>query len=80
MGTTQISQGGQILHRILQLLSKIYPSFLRYRMTAHRPNQEGDTFQLEKGTRRSIHQAQGDVLICTCDQDSRYYQAVLRHD
>ena len=51
MGTTHVSQSGQVLHWILQLLLKIYPPFLRYRAATHRPNQEGSTFRLGKGAR-----------------------------
>ena len=44
MGTTQISQSGLILHWVLQLLSKIHPTFLHNRLATHRSDQERDTF------------------------------------
>ena len=50
MGTTQISQSGQILHWILQLLSKIHPTFLHNRLTTHKPDQKKGTFHLGNGT------------------------------
>ena len=80
MRTTQIGQSGQILHQILQLLPKIYPTFLRYRAAAHRPHQERDTFQLGRRARQSIRQAQGGVPICSSNQNAGYHQAVLCHD
>ena len=50
MGTAQIGQSGQVLHRILQLLLKIHTSLLCNHLTTYQPNQERDTFQLGEGT------------------------------
>ena len=48
--------------------------------TAGTVRMRGTTFQLGKGTGRSLRQTQRNVPIGTSDQDAGHYQAILRHD